>query len=135
MNRYLTWLLSHRQQFIKYFVVGISGLVIDMATLVALKEWWHLWPVAAVVINQLAVMVYNFCLNKYWSFKNRALPHRQLLRYLSLALFNYLFSVATMYVFNHQLGFDYRVVRIATIAVMVLWNFFLYKYWVYRFES
>jgi putative flippase GtrA len=37
-----------------------------------------------------------------------------------------------MYVFNHGFGFDYRLVRICSIALMVSWNFFLYKYWVYK---
>lgn len=126
---------SLRREFVKYFLVGFSGLLIDMSSLILLTEVFGMFPVVAVLINQAVLLSYNFTLNKYWSFRNRAMPHKQLVRYLSLAAFNYSFSVSTMYVFNHIIGLDYRLVRIATIMVMVSWNFFLYKYWVYQAEK
>lgn len=131
----LKYLYSLRHQFAKYFVVGFSGVFLDMGTLVIFKEWFGWWPVLAVAVNQLVVMVYNFSLNKFWSFRNREMPHRQIVRYLILAGVNYLFSILVMYIFNHQLGFDYRLVRLLTIVMMVGWNFFLYKYWVYRQDT
>jgi putative flippase GtrA len=126
---------SVRREFAKYFIVGFSGLFFDMGTLILFKEKFGMAPVVAVILNQVILLNYNFLLNKYWSFKNKAMPHKQLVKYLSLAGFNYLFSVVTMYFFNHILNFDYRFVRIVTIATMVSWNFFLYKYWVYKAEK
>ena len=126
---------SLRREFTKYFIVGTSGFVFDLGTLILFTEVFGWWPTAAVVVNQIILLTYNFTLNKYWSFRNRAMPHKQAVKYLSLSGFNYLLAVASMYVFNHELGFDYRLVRIFTIAVMVSWNFFLYKYWVYKLEQ
>ncbi|OFZ19639.1 MAG: hypothetical protein A3D92_03685 [Bacteroidetes bacterium RIFCSPHIGHO2_02_FULL_44_7] len=104
-----------------------------MGTLILLKELLHIAPVYAVIMNQIVVLVYVFFTNKRWSFRNGDLPHKQMVRFFSLATFNYFFSIFVMYLFNHRFfAFDYRVVRIATIAMMVPWNFFLYKYWVYR---
>lgn len=103
-----------------------------MGSLILFTEVFGIVPVVSVIINQMFLLTYNFSLNKYWSFRNKAMPHKQLARYLSLAVFNYLFAVSTMYVFNHRFDFDYRLVRILTIVTMVSWNFFLYKYWVYR---
>jgi putative flippase GtrA len=132
MKKILNYCYSVRHQFAKYFVVGFSGLFIDMGTLILLKEYCGWAPVLAVVVNQILMITYNFTLNKYWSFKNKEMPHRQIVKYLILAGCNYLFSILIMYIFNHLLDFDYRLVRLATIAVMVSWNFFLYKYWVYK---
>lgn len=129
------FLLSHfwslRRQFAKYFIVGISGVVLDIATLMLFKEVFGLVPVVAVTINQAILIMYIFLLNKYWSFRNRAVPHKQIVRFLILAGWNYCFSVIIMYIFNHNLDFNYLIVRIGSIAIMVSWNFFLYKYWVY----
>ena len=86
----------------------------------------------AVAINQVIVFAYNFSLNKYWSFQSKEFAHRQLARYLCLFAFNYGFSVAVMYVFNARLGADYRLVRVASIAVVMTWNFLLYRHWVYQ---
>ena len=132
IKKLIKFLWSLRKQFVKYFVVGISGLVLDLATFGLFTDVFGIIPWIAVVINQAIVLAYNFTLNKYWSFKSDKKARTQMIRFLVLAGFNYLFSVATMYVFNEQIGFDKYLVRISTIAVMVSWNFFLYKYWVYK---
>ena len=118
-------------QFAKYFITGISGVILDMVTLILFKEIFGWLPVVAVIVNQILLLGYIFLINKYWTFKNKEIPHKQIIRFLILAGFNYLFSVFVMYIFNHKFGFDYRLVRLASIASMVSWNFFLYKYWIY----
>jgi len=132
---FIKYLWSMRREFAKYFIVGFSGVFIDMGTLILLKEKFGMHPTMAVSINAFITLAYNFTLNKYWSFRNHAMPHKQIIRYLILAGANYVFSVGIMHVGADWLGYDYRLVRLATIAVMVAWNFFLYKYWVYRVED
>ncbi len=122
---------EHRGQFAKFFFVGISGFTLDLLLLIFFKEILHWNPVLGVVIDQIFVMIYNFTMNKYWSFGSHDMPHRQLMRYLIVAGANYIFGVVVMYIFSHIFGFDYRLVRIGTVALMMCWNFFLYKYWIY----
>lgn len=129
------YLWSVRWQFVKYSITGMSSVVLDFISLIVLKERFGVAPVVAVIINQAFLLGYNFSLNKYWTFRNRAVPHRQIVRYATLAAWNYFFSVAAMYVFNTVLAFDYRIVRLGSIGVMVSWNFLLYKHWVYREET
>lgn len=124
-----------RKEFVKYFIVGITSFVIDMSLLISLKEYAHLPATLAVVIDQCIIIGYNFLLNKYWSFRNRAMPHWQFIRYILLFTFNFFVSVLAMHVFHDRIGFDYRLVRIGTIAIMVSYNFLLYKFWVYKHES
>ncbi|MBP9761316.1 MAG: GtrA family protein [Candidatus Magasanikbacteria bacterium] len=122
---------THKHQFSRYFVVGFSGFLLDIASLFLITHYTPLSATVAIIFTQLAVMWYNFFLNKHWSFGSKGLAHRQFIRYLTLAGGNYLFSIGIMYVFNHELGFSAVLVRIATIAVMTAWNFILYKKWVY----
>ncbi len=63
------------------------------------------------------------------------MPHKQVVRYLILAGWNYLFAIFTMYLISEVMGYDYRIVRLGTIAMAVSWNFFLYKYWVYTGDA
>lgn len=120
------------KQFIKYLIVGTSGVLIDLGTLSFFAEILRLIPWMAVACSQIIVIGYNFCLNKYWSFRNKEMPHGQLVRYLSLAGANYVLGVGLMYLFNEVWGVQYLAVRVGTIALMVVWNFLLYKYWVFR---
>lgn len=132
IKKFFTYAWSVRHEFAKYFIVGVSGVFLDLGTLIILKEIVGIQPVFAVMVNQALVLGYNFSLNKYWSFRNQDMPHEQVVRYLMVAGLNYIFSAGMMYIFNHHLGWDYRLVRIGTIAMMVPANFLLYKYWVYR---
>lgn len=131
VKKSLKYFWSLRREFAKYFIVGVSGVIFDMALLILFKEVFNLRPVYAVIVNQFIILIYIFVLNKYWSFRNKEVPHKQLVRFLMLALFNYFFAVVMMYIFNDLFKFDYRLVRLGSIAIMVSWNFFLYKYWVY----
>jgi dolichol-phosphate mannosyltransferase len=131
IKKTLSYFWSLRAQFIKYFIVGIGAVILDISSLIFLKESLGMTPFVAVIANQAIVLVYVFLLNKYWSFKGTSWSHRQVIRFAIVVIFDYLFAVAAMYVFNHQLNFDYRLVRLASIALAVSWNFFLYKYWVY----
>ena len=117
--------------FIKYLLAGISTVLLDFLTLIACKWAFMFSAAAAVGINQIFIWLYNFYLNKYWTFKNKDLPHKQFIRYVILASLNYLMAVALMYVFSDKLGFHYLSVRFSTIAGMTLWNYFIYKFWVY----
>ena len=126
---------SMRQQFARYFVIGFSGVILDVGSLFLLKEYLHLRPVVAVIINGIFLLNYVFFLNKYWAFKSQGITHKQMIRFFILAGANYTIAVAWMYIFNHKLDFNYLLVRIANIALSVAWNFLLYKYWVYKHEE
>lgn len=122
---------SLRRQFIKYVLVGLASVGLDIGSLVLLKQTLGLQPVTAVIINQPVILLVNFFVNKHWSFRDKALPHWQMARYATLAGANYAFSVGAMYALHDHLGIGYVFSRLSTIAVMVTWNFFAYKYWVY----
>jgi putative flippase GtrA len=124
------WLL--RAQFMRYFIIGFSAFILDIGSLYLLKEYGHVSPVVAVIINQLFILNYVFFLNKHWSFKAVGITHRQLVKFFLLATGNYLISIAWMWLLNHQLKIFYLYVRISNVVLAVTWNFLLYKYWVYR---
>jgi putative flippase GtrA len=125
--------LTHRKQILRYFVTGVSAVFLDILTLFIFKEYLHIRPVWAVVINQILILNYVFFLNKYWSFEDKSgASHKQAFRFFILQAFNYAFSVFVMWFFNEELGFNYLLVRLACIILMTSWNFLVYKFWVYR---
>ena len=117
--------------FIKYFLAGISSVILDFSTLIAIKNIFIISATMAVAINQVLIWVYNFSINKYWTFNNRKLPHKQFAKYMILVGFNYLFSIIIMYIFSDIMGSNYLIVRFFSIAIITLWNYYLYKSWVY----
>ena len=124
-----------RHQFARYFVIGLSGVILDIGSLYLLKEYLHFRPVVAVIINGIFLLNYVIFLNKYWAFKSAGVTHKQIVRFFILAGINYAISVGWMYFFNEKLLINYLFARVANIALSVAWNFLLYKYWVYRHEE
>lgn len=129
------FLLKHRNQFTKYFTTGVSGFILDMFTLFCFKEFLHIKPVVAIIFNQFISLAFIFFVNKYWTFKSKGLTHQQLTRFGVLCATNYAIAIIWMWVLNEKYGFNYLIVRTANVALSVSWNFFLYKYWVYRFND
>ncbi|MBI4098562.1 MAG: GtrA family protein [Candidatus Magasanikbacteria bacterium] len=132
INRSLVWIQTHKKKFAKYFVVGFSGLILDIGLLYIASDVLRIRPLLALLVTQIIVIVYNFLLNKYWSFESRGAHGRQLLRYSVVLGFNYLFGEAAMYVGNEVFGIHHLLIRAATVALAVSWNFLLYNYWVYK---
>lgn len=123
---------SMRRQFAKYFIVGFSGVFLDMGSLYLLTEFLHVRPVFGVMINGLFMLNYIFFLNKHWTFKSSGVTHKQIVRFFILSGFNYIITIVWMFFFNHKMGIDYKLVRISNIIIAVAWNFLIYKYWVYK---
>jgi dolichol-phosphate mannosyltransferase len=122
-------------QFIKYFITGLSGTILDIGTLYIFKDLFHLRAVIAVMINQIIVVFYVFTLNKYWSFKsNGGLTHLQFIRFLSVMGLNYIIAIVWMWFWHDIFNYNYLLVRLTNIILSVSWNFLIYKYWVYQQE-
>ena len=131
-KRIIQFFWFNREQFTRYLVVGFSGAALDLGTLIFFKNSFGLSGTLAVFFNQLIILLYNFNLNKYWSFKNRELPHKQLVRYMTLACVNYILAVLLMYIFNEIFGIHAVLVRIGSIGLSAAWNFVLFRNWVYK---
>lgn len=119
-------------EFNRYFVIGLSGTVLDIVSLWILKQFFNLVPVLAVVVNQIFILLYLFWLNKKISFRAQGIARQQLVRFVLVFGGNYILAIGWMWVFNHLLNFNYLLVRLVNIALSVSWNFFLYKEWVYK---
>lgn len=135
IKKIILHLWSMRHQFARYFVIGFSGVIMDVGSLYLLKQYLHLRPVSAVIVNQIFLLNYVFILNKYWSFKSKGVTHKQAIRFFILAGLNYVIAIGWMLFFNEKLGVNYLLARVFNIAVAVAWNFLLYKYWVYKQEA
>jgi len=131
IKKILKQIWKNRLQFLKYTIIGSSGFVLDMLTLVALKEGLGLSPLVSVIINQLLMINYIFFLNKYWTFRAKGIAKDQMMRFWVLMLWNYSFAIVIMWFGNIVLEINYIYVRILSIMVTVTWNFILYKQWVF----
>jgi dolichol-phosphate mannosyltransferase len=123
-----------RAQFVRYFITGFSGVFLDLGTLYLFSNKLHVRPLFSIIINQLIILVYIFCLNKYWTFKANDMTGGQIIRFIEVYIFNYTVAIGWMWLFNEHYKFDYMFVRLGNIVLATSWNFILYKFFVYKSE-
>ena len=133
------------KSFLQYFIVGCTSFLLDFFSLIFFREVLNFNPVLSVACNQVITLTFVFLLNKFWSFKAVGRTKHQVARFFVLAAFNYCFAILWMWLFTKHISVSlhlnilgqtrdlwYLLVRVANIFLAISWNFFTYKYWVYK---
>lgn len=122
---------GERIRIAKYFVSGLAAAAIDWIVYFVATRLLDVSPVPANIVSVLAGGTWAFLVNKFWSFEARKNTAQQSRRFAALFIFNYLFQQYGFYIAITHLGFHDLFAKLVLIAMMVSWNFLLYKYWVY----
>jgi len=120
------------RQFVKYGIVGGSSVLIDMGLIFIFTEFVGLWYMFSAIISQTAAVIFNFSMNRAWSFRSNGLVGRQMAKYLMLTGFNYLYGIGALYLFVEVFHLHYLIAKMVIAMLMVSWNFLLFKYIIYK---
>ncbi|SDT34430.1 Putative flippase GtrA (transmembrane translocase of bactoprenol-linked glucose) [Friedmanniella luteola] len=120
----------HRQLF-SYLVVGGLTVVVDIGLLALLHESLGVPLGVATTVAFCTAVVVNFVLNRTVMSSGGSRGWTQhAVRYGSLVLANYVITLAVVTSAGH-VGDRYLVAKAAVVAVSTLWNFLLYRHWVF----
>ena len=113
----------------RYFAVGLTAYVIEIASLYSLHHWAGLSPLQSVAISFWIGFVIAFGLQKFITFSNHErAPHiiaKQLALYGILAAWNYLFTLGAVKLLASHLSV--LIIRSGAIAIITIWNFVIYR--------
>ena len=144
-------------RFIKFAIVGLSGMVVDftvlniMMRLLERADFGSGWGVpfeqhqiqlaAANTVSFSVAVLNNFIWNRYWTFpESRERPFgRQLVQFVVVNLFGWaintvLLLVMDRYVFGHFVSepLSYNLAKAFAIGVVLFWNFGINRIWTFR---
>lgn len=137
-NRKLIVLFSS-PQFVKYVVVGMVTFGVDGGILYFLREILKFDPnifgVISVdnMISSGIAFTLSFILNRLWSFQathNSAVNQGG--RFVLVVLFSYILHNILFGLLTIQLGIHFLIAKLTVMAGQMVWNFFLYKYVVFK---
>lgn len=144
------WRLFFSKQFLKYFIVGLSGAVIDFGLLLTQVYILRFSPFFTVSFNVLdfpfnidisvanaisamTAIVYSFFLQRSWAFnaKDEKIRH-QLYRYILVVGFTYLYTniLFGFFVVNH--GITEGISKMLVTMLQMVTSYILYKYVVFK---
>ena len=132
-----TGLLTAR--FLKFGVVGASGVIVNMGGLYVFKEFAGIpYFIASLIAIELSILS-NFTINLLWTWRDRAgegTLWTKILRYhigagATAFLGNYLILIAL----TELLGMHYMVSNLIGISVGTLSNYIINDLWTFRKRS
>lgn len=129
-------LLSHTiaGEFARYFAAGLLALVVDFCLYVALTEvlGWHYLVSATVAFCAGLATIYLLSIR--WIFRQRRVERsvQEFGLFAAIGAAGLLLTACILYVLTDMLGLDYRLSKIASAAMVFLFNFGCRKYFLFR---
>lgn len=121
----------HAGQFGRYLISGGMAFVCDFGTFYVLENVFGIWYVTASFIGSVIGFFAAFTFHKFLVFKKHEQSMKQFIRYGVMQLGNAMAQTALIYLFVEFLGIPSSFAKILSIGCSVMWNFFLYKFFVY----
>ena len=141
---------KERTRFLKFATVGAIGSVLDILIMNLLTQLLQMRLVYAGTISLICAIVSNFLLNRYWTYPDSRSRHflHQLSMFFLVNLMGIAFRIPILQfvepvmeaAFKNMLHLSRAsaetLAKNATIAfaigVVMIWNFFINRYWTYN---
>lgn len=120
--------------FFKYNIVALTATLTDFLVFIFLFKILNLWYVGATFIGAITGGIVAFALNRNWTFiKGNSKLTKQALKYLFVWACSIFLNTYGLYLFVENTGITEVTSKIiVSILVGVGFNFFMYKYFVFK---
>lgn len=121
----------YKHHFVRYLFVGGTTFIIDFGILVTLHGHLKLNLGASTSVAYWISIMYNFVLNRYWTFDVREKESlaRHITTYMILLVFNYLFTVTFVSIVGTKI--NYIVAKAMAVAIQMTWTYAVYKKYIF----
>ena len=119
-----------RHSAFRYLLIGGATFLIDLGLLAMLHQVldWPLWLATGTAF--LATFVFNYSLQRTFSFSSRAAHGNTLAKYLTLLAFNTGATILIVWLID-QTGWGWGIGKVAATVATTTWNYFVFRYWVF----
>jgi len=112
----------------KYYLVGTSGILVNLGILFVLTEFAGLWYLLSSTIAIYVSITSNFLLNKSWTFRDTEIKQRSFLMYgkfIGVSLVGMGIQLGFNYIFVERLSVYYLLAALISIMIASSVNFVL----------
>lgn len=111
-------------KFLKFGIVGATGVVVDFGVTWLLKEQMRLNKYIANSMGFACAVISNYFLNRIWTFHS-ADPHMgmQFAKFSGVALIGLGMNNAIIYYLSERRGVKFYTAKLIATGVVMLWNF------------
>ena len=114
------------QKFIKFCVVGFSGMVIDFGTTWLLKEKVKVNKYIANSTGFILAATSNYIWNRFWTFHSEN-SHivTEYFSFILISLIGLAINNLIIYILSDRLKFNFYFAKLIAIGVVTVWNFIM----------
>ena len=111
-------------KFIKYGIVGFTGVIVDFSVTWLLKEVFRANKYIANSIGFTVAATSNYYLNRIWTFASTSdNVAREYSLFLGISLIGLLLNNLLIYILNDKFKFNFYLSKLFAIGVVTVWNF------------
>lgn len=122
------------KQTFKYYLVGASGVLINLGLLYFLTDIFGIWYIMSQGIAITVAITSNFFLHKFWTFKKEIVEARTLERYFKfiiICLTGMGMQLGLTYVLVENLLFYYLHAAVISIIITGSFNYLVNRKWTF----
>lgn len=114
----------HLSRFVKFGLVGCTGIVIDFCITWLCKEEVHLNKYLSNSLGFSFAVVNNYILNRYFTFKQKgAAVTIQFFKFLSIALIGLALSNVLLFLIQKNTAINFYLGKAIVIGIVFFWNY------------
>ncbi len=114
-------------RFLKFGIVGLSGLVIDFSITILLKEKLKIHRYIASSTGFIIAASTNYFLNRIWTFESS--DPRILMQYGSFVIISVIgLGINNLFLYLFEKKLPFYVAKLFAIGVTMIWNFLANNY-------
>lgn len=131
-SRALSLLQKHKtSSVVRFLLVGGLSYALDLGLLVVLYEFFGVELWLATPVAFLVSLVFNFLLQRIFTFRATNKRGFSALKYILLVILNIFVSDLIVTGFD-AFGWSYMAGKTTATVLTTVWNYFLYRHWIFK---
>ena len=119
---------------VKYYIVGASGVLVNLGLLYSLTEFVGLWYLVSYIIAISVSISLNFTFNKFWTFRDSKNSQKTIviyLKFVGVSLLGMGIQLGSAYLLVETLLVYYMLAALISIGIASGINFIINRRWTF----
>ncbi len=111
-------------KFLKFGVVGFSGVFVDFGITWVCKEWIKIQRFVANAIGFSVAATSNYFLNRIWTFESHN-PHMMIefSQFFIISMIGLVINTIIIWMLDRRFSVNFYLAKLFAIGIVTLWNF------------
>ena len=112
-------------KFLKFGIVGCSGMIIDLGITYLCKEILRINKFISNGIGFILAATSNYFFNRIWTFNSQTEEIGvQYIQFMIVSTIGLAINSLSLYFFNEKLKWNFYLSKLVAIGITTIWNFF-----------